>query len=114
MIAVGRAMRKHKSVKKLSARRRGSFDIKKGSILTCSECGRMFEDHGSAGSGFEVLSCLFSPDTLCSYRKTKDFAIMDRCFKCPHYERFTHKMDEEDERVMDEIDRERAELDACR
>jgi hypothetical protein len=29
---------------------------------------------------------------------------MARCFKCPHYRRFEHVMDEEDEKIMDEID----------
>ena len=52
------------------------------------------------------LSCLFLLDVLCSFRKSeKKFGIMDRCLKCEHYKRFLKEMAEEDERVMDEIDR---------
>jgi hypothetical protein len=36
---------------------------------------------------------------------------MDRCFECSHFLRFEQMMDDEDERMMDEIDRERAEFD---
>jgi len=50
------------------------------------------------------LSCLFLLDVLCSFRKTEGFGIMDRCLKCKHYEEFLRVMDEEDEKVMDEID----------
>jgi hypothetical protein len=55
-------------------------------------------------NGLKVLSCVFFPDVLCSYRKRVKFGVMDRCSKCPHYRRFEREMDEEDERVMDEID----------
>jgi len=54
--------------------------------------------------GLKVLPCAFLPDVLCSFRKSEKFGIMDRCFKCSHYLRFMCEMDEEDERVMDEID----------
>lgn len=50
------------------------------------------------------LSCLFLDDVLCSYRKDERFTVMSRCFKCGHYRRFLREMDEEDKRVMDEID----------
>lgn len=53
------------------------------------------------------LSCLFLDGVLCSFRKTKQVAIMNRCLKCPHYLRFMRDMAEEDERVMAEIDSER-------
>jgi hypothetical protein len=58
-----------------------------------------------------ILPCVFFPDVLCSSRKSEKFGIMNRCFKCPHYFRFMREMQEEDERVMDEIDRERRELE---
>ena len=53
----------------------------------------------------KILSCVFSDDVLCSFRKTEGFGIMDRCLKCRHYEEFLRVMAEEDEKVMDEIDR---------
>ena len=62
----------------------------------------------SAEVGFNArkeLSCLFLPDVLCSFRKNENFAVMNRCLKCPHRKRFLREMDEEDERVMDEIDK---------
>jgi len=52
-----------------------------------------------------ILSCAFLLNVLCSFRRTEKFGIMDRCLKCCHYERFLRMMDEEDEKVMDEIDR---------
>jgi len=58
-----------------------------------------------------VLSCLFFNDVLCSHRKSAKVYIMDRCFECSHFLRFEQMMDDEDERMMDEIDRERAEFD---
>jgi len=45
----------------------------------------------------KLLSCLFLLDVLCSYRKSTDFVIMARCFKCKEYIRFNAEMDEEDE-----------------
>lgn len=54
----------------------------------------------------KVLSCLFLLDILCSYVKSaKSTGVMDRCMKCSHYLRFMQEMAEEDEKVMDEIDR---------
>ena len=53
----------------------------------------------------KLLSCFFLDDVLCSFRKTDACGVMDRCLKCPHYERFNREMQEQDERVMDEIDR---------
>jgi len=54
----------------------------------------------------KVLSCLFMLDVLCSYVKREGVTgIMDRCFKCSHYFRFLKVMAEEDEKVMEEIDR---------
>jgi hypothetical protein len=55
--------------------------------------------------GRKVLSCLFMTNVLCSFRKREGYGVMDRCMKCPHYEEFLRIMDEEDEKVMDEIDR---------
>jgi len=53
----------------------------------------------------QIGKCAFWDDVLCSFRKTEHFAVMERCFKCPHFARFEREMDEEDERVMAEIDR---------
>jgi hypothetical protein len=55
----------------------------------------------------KCLKCVFFDDVLCSFRKSGKFAIFDQCFKCSHYSRFIREMDEEDQRVMDEIDEER-------
>lgn len=63
---------------------------------------------------FESL-CLFLDDVVCvkrnSVHKRKSFSVAKYCFKCAHYKAFILMMDEEDERIMDEIDRERAVLD---
>ena len=53
----------------------------------------------------KLLSCFFLIDVLCSFRKSEKFGLMDRCLKCRHYLRFLREMAEEDEKVMDEIDR---------
>jgi len=53
----------------------------------------------------KIFPCCFNADVLCSYRKTEDFRPMNRCWKCRHYEEFLREMDEEDAKVMDEIDR---------
>ena len=53
----------------------------------------------------KLFSCFFLRDVLCSFRKNENSGFMNRCSKCPHYERFLREMDEEDERVMDEIDK---------
>lgn len=58
----------------------------------------------------KMLPCVFLLDVLCSFRKSEKFAIMNRCFDCPHFKRFEREMDEEDERVMDEIDKIRKRL----
>lgn len=55
-------------------------------------------------NGLEILPCMFVVGVLCSYRKDKRFVVMGRCFKCRHYRRFEREMDEEDEKIMDEID----------
>ncbi len=55
-------------------------------------------------NGLKLLSCVFDDDVLCSFRKYAGFGVMERCFKCDHYRRFEMEMEEEDERVMNEID----------
>jgi hypothetical protein len=40
------------------------------------------------------------------------YLVAKYCVTCPHYIQFMREMDAEDERVMAEIDRERAILDA--
>lgn len=54
--------------------------------------------------------CVFSNVVVCSHCRGKSFSVGKYCFKCCYYEKFMHEMDAEDERVMDEIDRERAML----
>ena len=53
----------------------------------------------------KLLHCFFWLDVFCSYVKTEQFGIMDRCMRCSHYLRFLRVMAEEDEKIMDEIDR---------
>lgn len=61
----------------------------------------------------KLLCCVLWKDVLCSYRKVLKFEFMDRCFTCPEYARFEREMDEEDERMMDEIDAERRRRGEC-
>jgi hypothetical protein len=81
---------KHASPKKLSARKRGIFVDKKPS------------DSGLEPSkaGF----CWLRNDVICSYRKSAKSGMTDRCLSCAELERFEREMDEEDEKMMDEID----------
>jgi len=51
------------------------------------------------------LFCSFKPRVLCSFRTSEKSGVMDRCLKCRYYEEFLREMQEEDEKVMDEIDR---------
>jgi hypothetical protein len=51
------------------------------------------------------LPCILFSDVPCSFRKSENTVFMDRCFKCLQYERFEREMDEEDQKVMDEIER---------
>jgi len=57
--------------------------------------------------GKKLLSCLFLPDVLCSYRKTEKFGVMDRCVKCRHYETFMSEMEDEEDRFFEELERAR-------
>jgi hypothetical protein len=52
-----------------------------------------------------VLHCVLQDDVLCIFRKSEQSGIMDRCFKCEQYVRFNREMDEEDERIMADVDR---------
>ena len=53
----------------------------------------------------KVLSCVFSSDVSCSFRKSEKFGIMNRCLRCPHYKKWEKTMDEEDERITDKVER---------
>jgi len=70
-------------------------------FINSSECARTLKSDVEGvcgmGSSEKLLSCLFLLDVLCSYRKSTDFVIMARCFKCKEYIRFNAEMDEEDE-----------------
>jgi hypothetical protein len=61
--------------------------------------------------GRKILPCVFLLDVLCSFRESEKIGVMDRCFECSHYRRFMLEAEEEDVRVMEEIDREREELE---
>lgn len=58
--------------------------------------------------------CNFELGVVCPHKKTARFALFGRCFKCSHYQKFMRDMDEEDQRVMDEIERERDEINELR
>ena len=59
--------------------------------------------------------CKFFDDVVCVHRdsvhKRSVFSVPKFCFSCSHYKAFILMMDEEDERIMDEINRERTLLD---
>lgn len=52
-------------------------------------------------------ACVFLDDVLCSYRKSEEFGVMERCFRCPHYRRFIREMDKEEEEFFEEVERAR-------
>lgn len=70
------------------------------------------ESEGSAHDvdGSPFLSCEFNTSVLCFFRKDAKFRIMYRCFNCRHYMDFMASMEEEDLKIMDEIDEERKRL----
>ncbi len=59
----------------------------------------------------KTLSCVLLENVSCPFRKSERFGIMNRCLNCPVLKRLEREMDEEDERVMDEIDRVRSKLE---
>jgi hypothetical protein len=53
----------------------------------------------------ESWRCSFFDDVFCRYSKIpKEDRVGSVCLRCEDYARFVREMDEEDERVMDEID----------
>jgi hypothetical protein len=49
--------------------------------------------------------CLFFDDVFCPHSKIPRLSREGSvCLSCEHYERFEREMEEEDERIMDEID----------
>lgn len=75
----------------------------KNIVLSCSGCYQWVSvSLSEVDAG--VFSCVLFPDVPCSFRKSEKFGIMNRCFACPQHERFHREMEEEDERVMYEID----------
>lgn len=56
------------------------------------------------GNGLKGLTCIFWDDVLCSYRKDSRSRILGRCLTCVHYRKFEAEMDEEDKKMMYEID----------
>jgi hypothetical protein len=52
----------------------------------------------------KLFSCVFFDDVLCSFRKSERSGIMNRCSKCPHYERFVEEMGREEEEFWREVD----------
>ena len=73
-------------------------------VLSKEKVGLAFDK----GKGF----CFFVVDVLCSFRVSDDLVVMERCYKCPVYERFMREMEEDDEAMMDAIDREREWLES--
>jgi len=67
--------------------------------------------HSSKRKRGKLLSCFFDDDVLCSFRESEKSGVMDRCFGCREYKRFMEEMEEEDVRIMEEIDREREALE---
>lgn len=67
------------------------------------------------GHKYRESLCLFLDDVVCVNRnsvyKLRVFSVPKFCFGCSHYDAFILMMEEEDERIMNEIDRERAVLD---
>ena len=53
------------------------------------------------GKGF----CVFFNDVVCSFRKSDRVGVMDRCFKCSHFERHERMMDEQESEFWDYVDR---------
>lgn len=53
--------------------------------------------------GKKLLSCVFLPEVLCSFRKSEHFAIMERCLKCSQYRRFEKEMENEEEEFFEEV-----------
>jgi hypothetical protein len=94
---------KRVSEKKLSARKRHIFVDKKP--LSPVAVDSVIEGHSlKSESGFRILPCAFFDDVLCVFREDAKFDIMPMCFECSHYKRFMREMEEEDNRIMDEID----------
>lgn len=56
------------------------------------------------GSLLTVLACIFSNDVPCLYRESDKVKFMTTCLNCPPYSKFMREMDEEDAKVMEEID----------
>jgi hypothetical protein len=53
----------------------------------------------------ESWLCLFFDDVFCPYPKvSRENRAGSVCLGCQHYANFEREMDEEDERIMDEID----------
>ena len=53
----------------------------------------------------KLFSCVFFKDVLCSFRKYESSGIMDRCFRCRHFERFMREKAEEEEEFWEEEER---------
>ena len=53
----------------------------------------------------KVLSCVFLNDVLCKYRKSEKPMVLGRCFKCRHFSRFNHIMEEQEDAFWEQVDR---------
>ena len=54
----------------------------------------------------KALPCIFLLGVTCSFRKdADDFRPMEMCFSCQYYKRFLKETQEEDVKVMDEIEK---------
>lgn len=53
-----------------------------------------------------LLPCLFSNDIQCEFVKRSTFGMMDRCLTCEYFLRAMWEMEQQDEVMMDDVDRE--------
>ena len=54
--------------------------------------------------GKKFLPCVLDSSVSCSYRKSMESGVMQRCFRCSIYQKFMKKMDEEDREVDAEME----------
>lgn len=139
-IYMGKAQRKHVSVKKLSARHRGSFNGEKRAVLevksdVCEICGKPLKPLIYTGKKrledlkdglvdskedgvvvwHEMRSaslCVFYNDVKCPHDKIpREKRAGSVCLNCAEYSRFMLEMEAENRREEEEMDKERSEWD---
>jgi RNase P subunit RPR2 len=53
------------------------------------------------------FSCVLWADVTCRYRKSETVTMMVRCWHCQEFKRFLREMDEDDAKMMNDIEKER-------